>query len=76
MGVCETLSYVQADVDKAVEAARAAGEQSAPWRRMDVSGRGRLLHKLADLMERDRVLLAVGNAYFIAIQDDDVTLVV
>ena len=62
--VCETLSYVQADVDKAVEAAKAAGERSAPWRKMDVSSRGRLLHKLADLIERDRVLLAVGEAYF------------
>ena len=58
------MSYVQADVDKAVEAAKAAGERSAPWRKMDVSSRGRLLHKLADLIERDRVFLAVGEAYF------------
>lgn len=45
-------------MDKAVEAAKAAGERGSPWRRMEVSGRGRLLHKLADLIERDRVLLA------------------
>uniref|UniRef100_A0A674EG96 Retinaldehyde dehydrogenase 3 n=2 Tax=Salmo trutta TaxID=8032 RepID=A0A674EG96_SALTR len=47
-----------ADVDKAVKAARAASQRGSPWRRMDVSSRGRLLHKLADLMERDRALLA------------------
>ena len=52
--------YLQADVDKAVKAARAASQRGSPWRRMDVSSRGRLLHKLADLMERDRALLAVS----------------
>lgn len=31
----------------------------SPWRRMDASERGNLLHKLADLMERDRTYLAV-----------------
>lgn len=31
----------------------------SPWRRMDASERGYLLHKLADLMERDRTYLAV-----------------
>lgn len=46
------------DVDKAVEAARTAGQRGSPWRRMDASSRGRLLHRLADLMERDRLLLA------------------
>lgn len=51
---------VQDDVDRAVEAARAAGQRGSPWRRMDASSRGRLLHKLADLVERDRLLLAVG----------------
>lgn len=33
----------------------------SPWRRMDASERGNLLHKLADLMERDRTYLAVSN---------------
>ncbi|HEX8915846.1 MAG TPA: aldehyde dehydrogenase family protein [Humisphaera sp.] len=39
------------DVDKAVRAARRAFE-AGPWRKMDARGRGRLLYKLADLMER------------------------
>jgi aldehyde dehydrogenase (NAD+) len=40
-----------ADVDKAVRAARKAFE-AGPWRKMDARGRGRLLYKLADLMEQ------------------------
>ena len=55
------LVVVQKDVDAAVEAAKAAGQRGSPWRRMDASDRGKLLHKLADLMERDRLLLAVGS---------------
>uniref|UniRef100_A0A672G4P1 Retinaldehyde dehydrogenase 3 n=1 Tax=Salarias fasciatus TaxID=181472 RepID=A0A672G4P1_SALFA len=39
-------------------AAKLAQQRGSPWRRMDASGRGRLLHRLADLMERDRLLLA------------------
>jgi acyl-CoA reductase-like NAD-dependent aldehyde dehydrogenase len=42
-----------ADVDKAVAAARAAFKLGSPWRTLDASGRGRLLYKLADLIERD-----------------------
>ncbi|XP_031668814.1 aldehyde dehydrogenase family 1 member A3-like [Oncorhynchus kisutch] len=56
--ICEVEEADKADVDKAVKAARAASQRGSPWRRMDVSSRGRLLHKLADLMERDRALLA------------------
>ena len=48
-------------MDKAVEAAKAAKQRGSPWQRMDASSRGRMLHKLADLMERDRILLAVGS---------------
>src|SRR5262249_53116316 len=40
------------DVDKAVKAARRAFE-SGPWSTMDAPDRGRLLFKLADLVERD-----------------------
>jgi len=37
----------------------------SPWRRMDASERGRLLYRLADLMERDQVYLAVSiKKYF------------
>src|SRR5690242_10896771 len=41
------------DVDGAVAAARAAFEDcSGPWRKMSASDRGRLLWKIADLVEQ------------------------
>ncbi|KAL4957312.1 aldehyde dehydrogenase domain-containing protein [Aspergillus filifer] len=48
------------DVDTAVAAARAAFEGS--WRQVTPSERGRLLNKLADLMERDGDILAAIEA--------------
>jgi len=58
----EVLAEVQegdkADVDKAVVAARKAFQLGSPWRTMDASQRGRLLYKLADLIERDHTYLA------------------
>jgi aldehyde dehydrogenase (NAD+) len=45
------------DVDKAVRAARRALE-SGPWATMDAADRGRLMYKLADLVERDAKDLA------------------
>ncbi|XP_041848801.1 aldehyde dehydrogenase family 1 member A3 isoform X3 [Melanotaenia boesemani] len=56
--LCDVEEADREDVDEAVEAAKAAVQRSSPWRRMDASSRGKLLHKLADLMERDRLLLA------------------
>ncbi|KAL4660761.1 aldehyde dehydrogenase family 1 member A3-like isoform X1 [Arapaima gigas] len=56
--ICDVEEADKADVDKAVEAARAAGRQGSTWARMDTSSRGHLLHKLADIMERERLLLA------------------
>ncbi|XP_056267990.1 aldehyde dehydrogenase family 1 member A3 isoform X1 [Pseudoliparis swirei] len=56
--ICDVEEADKEDVDKAVQAARAAEQRGSPWRRMDASSRGRLLHQLADLMERDRRLLA------------------
>uniref|UniRef100_A0A3Q1IBI9 Aldehyde dehydrogenase domain-containing protein n=1 Tax=Anabas testudineus TaxID=64144 RepID=A0A3Q1IBI9_ANATE len=56
--ICDVEEADKEDVDKAVEAARAAAQRGSPWRRMDASSRGRMLHQLADLMERDRLLLA------------------
>lgn len=50
--ICQIASANAADVDKAVDAARTAFERG-PWRRMHASERGRLLHRLADLIERD-----------------------
>nr|XP_050045114.1 aldehyde dehydrogenase, mitochondrial-like [Dermacentor andersoni] len=58
----EVITHVQegdkADVDKAVRAARQAFELGSEWRTMDASDRGVLLNRLADLIERDRCLLA------------------
>lgn len=56
----------QEDVDQAVAAAKAAGQRGSPWRRMDACTRGKLLHKLADLVERDRLLLAVRAAFLLS----------
>ncbi|XP_069567577.1 retinaldehyde dehydrogenase 3 [Brachyistius frenatus] len=56
--ICDVEEADTEDVDKAVEAAKAAQRRGSPWQRMDTSSRGRLMHKLADLMERDRLLLA------------------
>uniref|UniRef100_G3PLR3 Aldehyde dehydrogenase 1 family, member A3 n=1 Tax=Gasterosteus aculeatus aculeatus TaxID=481459 RepID=G3PLR3_GASAC len=56
--ICDVEEADKEDVDRAVKAAKAAEQRGSPWRRMDASSRGRLLHKLADLMERDRLLLA------------------
>src|ERR1700760_1989152 len=42
-----------ADVDRAVKAARAAfDDESGKWRKMSASERGRLLWKIADLIEQ------------------------
>ncbi|KAE9554952.1 hypothetical protein FO519_001849 [Halicephalobus sp. NKZ332] len=58
----EVITQIQegdkADVDLAVKAASDAFRLGSPWRRMDASGRGILMNRLADLMERDRAYLA------------------
>lgn len=56
--ICDVEEGDKADVDKAVKAARAAFQLGSPWRRMDASKRGGLLNKLADLIERDRLILS------------------
>ncbi|XP_066491217.1 retinal dehydrogenase 2 isoform X2 [Tiliqua scincoides] len=56
--ICEVQEADKPDTDKAVRAARLAFSLGSVWRRMDASERGRLLDKLADLVERDRALLA------------------
>lgn len=48
--ICEVAAGDTEDVDLAVHAARSAFE-SGPWSKMDARDRGRLLLKLADLME-------------------------
>ncbi|OCU00875.1 aldehyde dehydrogenase X, mitochondrial [Xenopus laevis] len=58
----EVIAHVaeadKADVDVAVKAAREAFNLGSPWRSIDASQRGQLLHRLADLIERDQIYLA------------------
>ncbi|KAJ6637862.1 Aldehyde dehydrogenase, cytosolic 1 [Pseudolycoriella hygida] len=49
----------KADVDVAVVAASNAFKRGSEWRNLDASARGKLLHKLADLIERD--VEVIGN---------------
>lgn len=53
---------IQADVEKAVKAAKDAFKLGSPWRRMDASDRGLLLSRLADCIERDAAYLAVSHS--------------
>jgi aldehyde dehydrogenase (NAD+) len=50
--ICRVAEADAADVDRAVKAARAAFHPKAPWRRMSAAERGRLLNRLADLIEK------------------------
>jgi aldehyde dehydrogenase (NAD+) len=54
--ICQVAEADAADVEKAVKAARAAFE--GPWRKMRASERGRLLYRLADLIEKNAEELA------------------
>jgi aldehyde dehydrogenase (NAD+) len=54
--ICQVAEADAADVNKAVKAARAAFE--GPWRKMRASERGRLLYRLADLIEANADELA------------------
>jgi aldehyde dehydrogenase (NAD+) len=54
--ICQVAEADAVDVDKAVAAARAAFE--GPWRKLRASERGRLLHRLADLIEANADELA------------------
>jgi len=55
--ICQVAEADAADVDKAVAAARAAFDHG-PWKKMRASERGRLLHRLADLIEQNADQLA------------------
>jgi aldehyde dehydrogenase (NAD+) len=50
--ICQVAEADAADVDKAVEAAKNAFEFGS-WKRMSASDRGRLLYKLAELIEKN-----------------------
>lgn len=55
--IAEVAEGSEADVDAAVKAARAAFD-SGPWSTMDARDRGRLMNRLADLMESNLEELA------------------
>jgi aldehyde dehydrogenase (NAD+) len=55
--ICQVAEGDKADIDLAVKAARKAFEDG-PWSKMNASDRGRLLNKLADLIEQNREELA------------------
>jgi aldehyde dehydrogenase (NAD+) len=55
--ICQVAEGDKADVDLAVKAARKAFEEG-PWPQMNASERGRLLNKLADLIEGHKDELA------------------
>ena len=55
--ICQVAEADHADVDRAVSAARRAFDRG-PWRTMRASERGRLLFRLADLIERNADQLA------------------
>jgi len=73
--ICRIAEADKEDVDRAVKAARHAFERG-PWRKMAASERGRLLNKLADLIEKHADELASlesldnGKPYRVALAAD------
>src|SRR6266851_6162617 len=73
--ICQIAEGDKADVDLAVKAARKAFD-SGPWSKLNASERGRLLNKLADLIEKNKEELAAlesldnGKPYQIALNVD------
>ena len=55
--ICQVAEGDKADVDLAVKAARKAFEEG-PWSKMSAAERGRLLNRLADLIEQNKMELA------------------
>jgi aldehyde dehydrogenase (NAD+) len=51
--ICQVAEADAPDVERAVRAARAAFAAKAPWRRMAAAERGKLLNRLADLIEKN-----------------------
>jgi aldehyde dehydrogenase (NAD+) len=73
--ICQVAEADAPDVNRAVSAARAAFDRG-PWRRMAAAERGRLLNKLADLIEKNAEELARlesldnGKPYKVALSAD------
>jgi aldehyde dehydrogenase (NAD+) len=55
--ICQVAEGDKADVDLAVKAARKAFE-TGPWAKMNASDRGLLIHRLADLIDKNKEELA------------------
>jgi len=55
--ICQVAEGDKADINLAVKAARKAVE-TGPWKKMDAVDRGRLMFKLADLIEKEADELA------------------
>src|SRR5437764_4792376 len=55
--ICQVAEADKADIDLAVKAARKAFEEG-PWPKLNASDRGKLLYKLADLIEQNADELA------------------
>jgi len=74
--ICQVAEADAEDVERAVHAARAAFQQGSPWRRLSAAERGRLLNKLADLIEKNTSELARlesldnGKPYSVALAAD------
>ncbi len=60
--IAEVAAASAKDVDRAVKAARRAVEEG-PWSTMDAADRGRLMYRLADLIEREAAELAALESY-------------
>ncbi|KAF3183795.1 hypothetical protein TWF788_005523 [Orbilia oligospora] len=73
--ICQVYAAEEDDVDIAVAAARKAFKDPS-WSDIETSERGRLLHKLADLVERDAKIIATietmdnGKPYKTAFDED------
>lgn len=72
--ICSVQVANRQDVDKAVKSAKMAFNPKSPWRQMNPRARGRLLYKLADLMEQHKKELATlesidsGAVYTLALK--------
>jgi aldehyde dehydrogenase (NAD+) len=60
--ICQVAEGDRADIDLAVKAARKAFEDG-PWPKMSGAERGRLLYKLADLIEKNQEELAALESF-------------
>jgi len=72
--ICSVQVASREDVDRAVRAAKSAFDYNSEWRRMNARERGKLLNRLADLIEKHKQELATlesldsGAVYTLAIK--------